>query len=69
VDTHNSLRADDSGHRTNRPTFVSILDQRPVLPNPPGPRVATGSSSTRVKFVVGTSTITNWAIRSPGWMS
>jgi hypothetical protein len=39
---------------------------RPLLPKPPSPLVASGNSSTTLKFTDGTGTMTNWAIRSPG---
>jgi hypothetical protein len=48
---------------------IEVAGQRPLLPKPPSPRLASGSSSTVVKVTSGTRRMTNWAIRSPFFTS
>src|SRR3984957_599585 len=44
---------------------IKKFGHRPELPNPPSPRVASGSSSTTTKALWPTAITTSWAMRSP----
>lgn len=48
-------------------TYYRALDQRPLEPKPPSPRVDSARVATSTGSAIATGEMTSWAIRSPGF--